>query len=727
MFKLIIYTILILIFLINFLIISFHACSTFWKEPVREVFTAVLTPVWFNMALDFELSGREYVFSTITESGIVGGLFLAVLITPLVAAVALGAFGFTVGIVYGPVISVLSLFSASVILAAASSHFFINHSAPANLSFKLATYRLHDNIIFDWIVSFNSLSIIMCLLINFISLMVNIYSLAYMRNDDGIIRFFAYLNLFTFFMLLLVSSGSALTLLFAWEGVGLISFLLVSFWWTRAAACKAGLKAIIINKLGDLFLTFFFILMFLKVHSFNFSNYSLAFYALEHNFEFFNLSISWIEVTIFFLISAAFVKSAQLFFHVWLPDAMEGPTPVSALLHSATMVIAGVFLILKFSWLFEAATVCKSIVWYMSLATVIFSGSVALAQNDLKKIIAYSTCSQIGFMFLACALSGYAAALFHLINHAFFKSLLFLASGVIIHNLNNEQDIRRMGGLKNFFPFTFALFVVATLSMLGLPFLAGYYSKDLIIGLVLEGFAESKKVGCFSLILFIASIALTNLYMIRLLYRVFFGELRISSYLLKTPLAENYVHQISFYAPMWILGILSCLSGWIIKTWFLFGPSSVTSLFEHGSAQFATAHSIFGLFCVTNYVTTAIFVLSVICFSSFVIISEKLGVIATSRIRFLKFFFVYFTKKGFFDEVYNIVLIGPFLRFCYNFASNFDKKILNFFFGERRLSLRINKFFRMIIYYYNNNNFSFQLKNSLFFTIFLLIFLIFLK
>lgn len=653
-------------------------------------------------------------------------LILTASILPLLSSLLLGFYGYKIGVVYGPLLStIVSAFSAFLFILALYVSV-INNAVYYNISYKLFSFKFYNNYLFDWIISYNNLSLVMCLLILFITFNVSIYSINYMKSDLSIIRFFSYLNAFSFFMVLLVVSDSAISLLFAWEGVGLLSFLLITFWWTRASACKAGFKAIIINKIGDIFLMIFFFIMFTAVKSFNFINYSLIFYLSDSNgiSNYFNyFEMSFIEYSVMFLVLAGFVKSAQLFFHVWLPDAMEGPTPVSALLHSATMVIAGVYLLLKFFYLFEAAPFCKEVVWYTSLCTIILSSLVAITQNDIKKIIAYSTCSQIGFMYLACSLSGYTAALFHLVNHAFFKSLLFLIAGAIIHNLNNEQDIRRMGGLRFYYPTLYILFLIAGASLIGFPFLSGFYSKDLIINLVLVAFFKTKFIGVFSLILFFFSVFLTGVYMFRLLLKVFFGKTFVSLYIFKkTQLAENYTGQIYLYLPMFILAFMSITSGIGFKNYFILNSNSFNSVVFNNTINYEWLFSQNFYSCLTNYITIIFFLLTVLLFTAFLHI-QKYFMISFNELKLFKKIYSFFNKKAFFDEIYNIIIVRKFLNICLALVMLLDKKVLNFFIGGANAPKFFFTISKYIIKTYNNNTFKFQIAGFLSISLLLILYI----
>ena len=321
-------------------------------------------------------------------------------------------------------------------------------------------------------ISFDSSSATMFMVVSLVSGCVHLYSTVYMYTDPFFSRFVAYLSFFTFFMLLLVSAGNLLVFFLGWEGVGLCSYLLISFWYTRAQAIKAATKAFLVNKVGDLFL-----LSGVSVAMTIF--YTVDFGAIGTLVAFIPTPMA--ETICALLFIGVIGKSAQIGLHTWLPDAMEGPTPVSALIHAATMVTAGIFLIVRCSAVFENAPTVSFFIAILGALTSLISGTIGIAQNDIKKIIAYSTCSQLGYMAAGAGISMYDVGLFHLFNHSFFKALLFLSAGSIIHIMSNEQDIRRMGGLAPANPFIYISMVVASLALAGFPFLSGFYSKDLII------------------------------------------------------------------------------------------------------------------------------------------------------------------------------------------------------------------------------------------------------
>lgn len=348
----------------------------------------------------------------------------------------------------------------------------------------------------NWGFLFDSLTVVMCVIVSFVSFLVHLYSIEYMSHDPHLPRFMSYLSLFTFFMMILITADNFIQMFLGWEGVGLCSYLLINFWFTRVQANKAAIKAMIVNRVGDFFLVLGIILIFVKYKSLDYVTVRALTPVIQ--FEqviFFNYSFNSIEIICFFLFLGAMGKSAQLGLHTWLPDAMEGPTPVSALIHAATMVTAGIFLIARCSFLYEHTTSILNLVTFVGASTAFFASSVGLLQNDLKRIIAYSTCSQLGYMVLACGSSDYSAGIFHLYNHAFFKALLFLGAGSVIHAVDDEQDIRKMGGLKKMVPFTYFVMITGSMALAGFPFLSGFYSKDLVLELAYGNFTLPSHYG----------------------------------------------------------------------------------------------------------------------------------------------------------------------------------------------------------------------------------------
>ena len=417
----------------------------------------------------------------------------------------------------------------------------------------------------NWGFLFDTLTIIMCIVVTVVSFLVHLYSIDYMSMDPTLPKFLSFLSLFTFFMLLLVSSDNFLQLFFGWEGVGLSSYLLINFWYTREQANKAAIKAILVNRIGDFGLLVAILLIFYSFKSFNFAViFSLADHISYYTIYFFSFKISITTLICFFLFIGVIGKSAQFILHTWLPDAMEGPTPVSALIHAATMVTAGVFLLIRCSPLFESSPVILSLIIFVGAITAFFASLVGWLQNDIKKIIAYSTCSQLGYMVFTCGLSNYMGSMLHLVNHAFFKALLFLSAGSIIHALSGDQDIRKMGGLINLLPYTYIMLFTGSLALMGFPFSTGFFSKDLLLEFSYT-FSYNVYISIYIFILAIISAFSTAFYSFRLLYLVFFTKPNFSISYIKN------IHDapIKMAISLFILWIGTVFLGYWTQEWFI--------------------------------------------------------------------------------------------------------------------------------------------------------------
>jgi NADH-quinone oxidoreductase subunit L len=374
----------------------------------------------------------------------------------------------------------------------------------------------------NWVLRIDTLTAVMLVVVNTVSSLVHIYSIGYMAEDDGQPRFFAYLSLFTFAMLMLVTADNLLQLFFGWEGVGLASYLLIGFWYHKPSANAAAIKAFVVNRVGDFGFALGIFGVFAVFGTISFDAiFASAPDQVGKTMEFLGYQLDTLTVLCLLLFVGAMGKSAQFLLHTWLPDAMEGPTPVSALIHAATMVTAGVFMVARLSPLFELAPIALQVVVGVGAITAFFAATVGVAQNDIKRVIAYSTCSQLGYMFVALGVGAYSAGIFHLFTHAFFKALLFLGAGSVIHAMHHEQDMRQMGGLRKEIPITFAMMVIGTLALTGFPFTAGYFSKDMIIE---ASHASHTGVAQYAFILLVIAAFLTSFYSWRLIFMTFFGK-----------------------------------------------------------------------------------------------------------------------------------------------------------------------------------------------------------
>jgi NADH-quinone oxidoreductase subunit L len=406
-----------------------------------------------------------------------------------------------------------------------------------------------------WSLRFDVLTAVMVFVVTWISAAVHVYSIGYMHDDPGIPRFFSYLSLFTFFMLMLVTASNLLQLFFGWEGVGLCSYLLIGFWYDRPSANAAAIKAFVVNRVGDFGFMLGILYLFLL---FGTANYDAIFANVgtiqNQTANLFGYQVPVLDIACLLLFVGAMGKSAQLGLHTWLPDAMEGPTPVSALIHAATMVTAGVFMVARLSPLFEHAPAALATVTVVGASTAFFGATVGLTQTDIKRVIAYSTVSQLGYMFFALGVTAYAAAIFHLMTHAFFKALLFLGSGSVIHAMSGEQDMRRMGGIWKMIPLTYGLMWIGSLALAGVPFFAGYFSKDIILE---SAWAAGSDVGLYAYALGVAGAFLTAFYSWRLLYLTFHGAPRADEHVMA------HVHEAPkvMTIPLVILALGSIFAG----------------------------------------------------------------------------------------------------------------------------------------------------------------------
>ncbi|MDE2364686.1 MAG: NADH-quinone oxidoreductase subunit L, partial [Hyphomicrobiales bacterium] len=375
----------------------------------------------------------------------------------------------------------------------------------------------------DWALRVDSLTAVMLVVVTTVSSLVHLYSIGYMHEDPSRPRFFGYLSLFTFAMLMLVTADNLVQMFFGWEGVGLASYLLIGFWYEKPSACAAAIKAFVVNRVGDFGFALGIFLVFLLTGSVSFDAIFAAAPGVAKTTQAFGYTWDTWTIVCLLLFMGAMGKSAQFLLHTWLPDAMEGPTPVSALIHAATMVTAGVFMVARLNPLFELSPAAQSFVVVIGATTAIFAATVGLVQNDIKRVIAYSTCSQLGYMFVGLGVGGYAIGIFHLFTHAFFKALLFLGAGSVIHAMHHEQDMRNMGGLRKEIPFTFWMMTIGTLALTGFPFTAGYYSKDAIIEAAYAAGAHSSA-ATYGFLMTLIAAGLTSFYSWRLVFMTFFGE-----------------------------------------------------------------------------------------------------------------------------------------------------------------------------------------------------------
>nr|YP_010338910.1 NADH dehydrogenase subunit 5 [Dixoniella grisea]UNJ18982.1 NADH dehydrogenase subunit 5 [Dixoniella grisea] len=507
-----------------------------------------------------------------------------------------------------------------------------------------------------WGFLFDSVSIVIIVIVTTISSLVYLYSTSYMKYDPHIIRFLTYLMAFSFFMIVLVSSNNLVQLFVGWEGVGLVSYLLINFWFTRLNANQAAIKALLVNRIGDFSLLLGIFTIFYIFQSVDYSIiFSIVPYMDSQNFLFFQKKLNGLNLIAILLFIGACSKSAQFGLHTWLKDAMEGPTPVSALLHSSTMVLAGVYLILRFSPFLEFAPKGLFIITFFGAITCIYAATSGIFQNDIKKIIAYSTCSQLGYMVLACGISNYNVAIYHLFNHSWFKALLFLCAGSVIHALGNEQDLRKMGSLIQLLPFTYSMMLIGTFALIGFPFLTGFYSKDFIIELVLilkyslaENYDKSFAYwfSCFA-------VFCTSFYSFKLLFFTFINKSNSSRIKIKN------VHEGSFFlkAPLFILSVCSIFFGFLFKDLFIgigsnFWGLSLFMLPNYLNWIEAEENLILSLKLVPLTLTILGFFL-IFC-TNFLVVNF---IISIKLFKINRWVITFFTKQWYFDQIYNFLVI----------------------------------------------------------------------
>ena len=479
-------------------------------------------------------------------------LSLIALVLPLIAGILVGFFGKTIGKLFTNSVTIFGVLASFVI----SIYLLITILETPSLIFnqniytwlEIGSYNFSIGLLID------NLTVSMMVVVNFISLMVHVYTIGYMHNDPGYHRFFCYISLFTFAMLSLVMANNFLQLFFGWEAVGVMSYLLIGFWYTKESAIKANFKAFIINRVGDMFLILGIALLFSLFESLDYEQ--IFNNAVLIKSQKIMLSPSW-EVSVLtlaclLLFGGAMGKSAQMPLHVWLPDSMEGPTPISALIHAATMVTAGVFMLARMSPLFELSASALSFVLIVGSVTAISTGLLGLVQYDIKRIIAYSTLSQLGYMVVAAGVSAYSASLFHLMTHAFFKALLFLAAGSVIVALHHEQDIRNMGGLRSKLPITYVTSLIGSLALVGFPGFSGFFSKDALIEAVSHSDVYASDFAYYCVLI---GVLVTSLYTFRLFFVVFHGSLKEDNKDVKEP-------QLSILMPLIFLAIPSMLIAW---------------------------------------------------------------------------------------------------------------------------------------------------------------------
>ena len=617
---------------------------------------------------------------------------ILIIALPLLASIISGFFGKFIGDRNSEIVTSF-LVTISAILSVIVFYEVIFNQYQNNIT--IATWIDSGSLNVNWSIKIDSLSTVMLVVVTSVSSLVHVYSIGYMSHDPHKPRFMAYLSLFTFAMLMLVTSDNFIQLFFGWEGVGLCSYFLIGFWFKKDTANSAAIKAFLVNRVGD----FGFALgIFLIFYLFGTVNYSEVFELIpiivDKELLFLGIEVKAIDLICLLLFVGAMGKSAQILLHTWLPDAMEGPTPVSALIHAATMVTAGVFLVVRCSPIYEYSELALNVITVVGMSTAFFAATVALVQTDIKKIIAYSTCSQLGYMFFATGVGAYNVAMFHLFTHAFFKALLFLGSGSVIHAFKDEQNINNMGGVWKKLPYTYILMVIGTLALTGFPFLSGFYSKDAIIEFA---YLRGNTTGYYAAGLGILTAFLTSIYSWRLMFKTFHGEYNNKD----IKMEETHESPMVMIIPLILLSIGAIFAGYIFKELFL--DSYNVNNFWQDSIFFleplSTKHPPFWFLILTPILV----VISIpIAYYLFVKNKELLKQIADVN----KPLYQFLLNKWYFDELYNFLFIIPSKKMGLFLWKFFDIKIIDGFGPDgisaliKKCSIKANKFQSGFIYQY---------------------------
>jgi NADH-quinone oxidoreductase subunit L len=615
-----------------------------------------------------------------------------ILFLPLFASIISGFLGKLIGDKISQTLTSLFV-SISAILSLIIFFKVVNEGYVNNLI--IATWINSGSLNVNWSINIDALSSVMLVVVTMISSLVHIYSIGYMSHDPHKPRFMSYLSLFTFAMLTLVTSDNFLQLFFGWEGVGLCSYFLIGFWYKKKSANAAAIKAFVVNRVGD----FGFALgIFLIFYIFGTVNYNEVFQKipeiLDKELVFIGIHINAVDLICLLLFLGAMGKSAQILLHTWLPDAMEGPTPVSALIHAATMVTAGVFLVVRCSPIYEYSEFALSIITIVGMITALFAASVALVQTDIKKIIAYSTCSQLGYMFFAVGVGAYSVAMFHLFTHAFFKALLFLGSGSVIHSFKDEQDINQMGGVWKKLPYTYALMIIGTLALTGFPFFSGFYSKEAIIEFA---FLRGNNLGFYASSIGVFTALLTSIYSWRLIFKTFHGSYNNS----KIKIDAMHESPMVMLVPLIILALGSIFSGILFKDLFIGHETSYE--FWSNSIKFLDPLSKDHPPVWFVFLTPILVIISIpLAFYLFIKNKKIVDAIVNSN----KPLYLFLKNKWYFDELYDYIFVKPSKKIGYFFWKKIDVSVIDKFGPDgiskliKYFSLKAVKFQNGYIYHY---------------------------
>src|SRR6187401_3189729 len=501
-----------------------------------------------------------------------------------------------------------------------------------------------------WALRVDTLTAVMLVVVNTVSSLVHLYSIGYMDEDPNRPRFFGYLSLFTFAMLMLVTADNLVQLFFGWEGVGLASYLLIGFWYQKPSANAAAIKAFVVNRVGDFGFALGIFAIFMLLKSTDFETIFAGAPGLSgKTIDFFGWHADALTLICLLLFMGAMGKSAQFLLHTWLPDAMEGPTPVSALIHAATMVTAGVFMVARLSPLFELAPNAQAVVTLVGATTAFFAATVGLVQNDIKRVVAYSTCSQLGYMFVAMGVGAYSVGMFHLFTHAFFKALLFLGSGSVIHAMHHEQDMRKMGGLKDRIPYTYIVMVIGTLALTGFPLTAGYFSKDAIIE---AAFVSHNPFAFYGFLMTVVAALLTSFYSWRLVFMTFHGKPADQH-------AYEHAHESPWVivAPLIFLAVGSIVAGYPFKE--LFAGEHVGEFFRESLKFGPENHILHDMHSLPFWITILPTVMMVIGFQIAYQFYIRRPDIPVEIARQQEPLYRFLLNKWYFDELYDLIIVRP--------------------------------------------------------------------
>ncbi|MGE3992733.1 NADH-quinone oxidoreductase subunit L [Pseudorhodoplanes sp.] len=572
-------------------------------------------------------------------------MYQAIVFLPLLGALIAGLFGRLIGARPAELITTLFLFVSAILSWIAFARVGFGH---VDERIVLFTWMQSGDLKVDWALRIDALTAVMLVVVTTVSALVHLYSIGYMHEDPHRQRFFAYLSLFTFAMLSLVTADNLAQLFFGWEGVGLASYLLIGFWYQKPEANAAAIKAFVVNRVGDFGFAIGIFAVFMMTNAIDFDTvFAQAPSLTGKTIDFFGWHADALTLICLMLFMGAMGKSAQFLLHTWLPDAMEGPTPVSALIHAATMVTAGVFMVARLSPLFELAPVALMVVTLVGATTAMFAATVGLVQNDIKRIVAYSTCSQLGYMFVAMGVGAYSVGMYHLFTHAFFKALLFLGSGSVIHAMHHEQDIRNMGGLRKKIPQTFWLMVIGTLALTGFPLTAGYFSKDAIIE---AAYAGTNPFAPYAFACTVFAALLTSFYSWRLIFKTFFGKPHDRHH-------YDAAHEspLVMMVPLYGLAAGSILAGYPFYEYF--AGHHVQDFFRQSIAQ--SDKIIDAIHHVPFWVKASPFVMMVVGFliaAQFYLRDPSLPV---KLARDHQLLYRFLLNKWYFDELYDFIFVRP--------------------------------------------------------------------